>query len=243
MTIATQTSVQKLRRNAAATARGFTLIELLAALALFALLASILMGMVGNADRSTNAANRSNERTEQYMRTHAFLSEHLANALPLRWRRELNQPLKFEGKSASVMYLAPVISQIAEGGVLWWQLLVRENNGKKQLVLKRLPQDPELKELPNLGQAEASVLADGIDALSLSYFDPGDDPVQQPDAGKWVDAWEENSRMPSMIRVRIKETGGIEWPDLVIPLMITQSIGCNFDATRQRCIIANQVQR
>ncbi|MGL5002045.1 MAG: prepilin-type N-terminal cleavage/methylation domain-containing protein, partial [Casimicrobium sp.] len=127
--------------NTTSRARGFTLIELLAALVLFALLASILMGMVGNADRSTNAANAANERTEQYTRTHAFLSEHISNTLPLRWRREVNQPLKFNGQSSNITYLAPVISQIAEGGVLWWQLALRESGDKKQLVLKRLPQD------------------------------------------------------------------------------------------------------
>ncbi len=218
--------------------KGFTLIELLAAMTLFALLASILMGMVRNADRTSNASTASSERSEQYTRTHAFLSEHLANALPLRWRREVNQPLKFDGKASSVTYLAPVISQIAEGGVLWWQLAVRDRSEKKQLVLKRLPQDPEAKELPDMAAAESSVLADGIESVALAYFDPGDDPVQQPEAGKWVEVWDENDRMPSLIRVSVKETSGARWPDLVIPLRITQAIGCNFDFAKQRCVIS-----
>lgn len=223
--------------------RGFTLLELLAALVLFALLASVLMGMVGNADRTTNAAARANERTEQYARTHAFLSEHIANTLPLRWRRELNQPLKFAGKSDSVTYLAPVISQIAEGGVLWWQLGLRDYNGKRALTLARLPQDTELREVPDLSKAEVSVLASNIDSLSFSYYDVGDDPVEQPDAGRWVDTWDENSRMPTLIRIRIREAGARDWPEMVIPLRITQAVGCNFDYRRQRCIIASEVRR
>ncbi len=218
--------------------RGFTLIELLAALVLFALLASILMGMVRNAERSTSAATASNERTEQYTRSHSFLSEHISNTLPLRWRREINQPLKFEGKATSVTYLAPVASQIAEGGVLWWQLSVRDRADKKQLVLKRLPQDPELKEVPDMAEGELSVIADAVDSISLAYFDPGEDVVTQPEAGKWVDAWEENDRMPSMIRLRVKESSGTSWPDLVIPIKISQAIGCNFDFQRQRCVIS-----
>jgi general secretion pathway protein J len=218
--------------------RGFTLIELLAALVLFALLASILMGMVRNAERSTSAATASNERTEQYTRTHAFLSEHISNTLPLRWRREVNQPLKFDGRASSVTYLAPVTSQIAEGGVLWWQLSVRDRTDKKQLVLKRLPQDPELKEVPDMASGEASVIADGIDSVSLAYFDPGEDVITQPEVGKWVDTWDENDRMPSMIRVRVKESSGTSWPDLVIPMKISQAVGCNFDFQRQRCVIS-----
>lgn len=223
--------------------RGFTLLELLAALVIFALLASVLMGMVGNADRATNASNRANERTEQYSRAHAFLNEHIANVMPLRWRRELNQPLKFVGRNDRVTFLAPVISQIAEGGVLWWQLELREVNGKRALVLARLPQDSEAKEIPDLARAEFSVLASDIDSLSIAYFDVGEDPVNQPEAGRWVDSWDENNRMPSLVRLKIREVGNRDWPEMVIPLRITQAIGCNFDFRQQRCIIANQVPR
>jgi general secretion pathway protein J len=223
--------------NAMRKARGFTLIEVLAAMVLFALLATILLGTVRNAEQSTTAATNANERNEQYTRTHAFLSEHIANTLPLRWRREVNQPLKFAGRSDSIIYLAPITSYIAEGGVMWWQLLVREQSGKKQLILQRLPQDPEAKEVPDLKEGEAVVLADRIDALSLSYFDPGDDPVAQPEAGSWIDSWDENSRMPSLVRIRVTETGGYRWPELVVPFKISQAIGCNFDFAKQRCII------
>ena len=68
-------------------AHGFTLIELLAAITLLALLTAILMGTVRGAERSTSAATEVGERTEQYSRTQAFLREHLASLLPMRWRR------------------------------------------------------------------------------------------------------------------------------------------------------------
>jgi general secretion pathway protein J len=227
--------------SSARTSLGFTLIEVLAAMILFALLATILLGTVRNAEQSTTAATNANERNEQYTRTHSFLSEHIANALPLRWRREINQPLKFAGRSDSVIYLAPITSYIAEGGVMWWQLLVREQSGKKQLVLLRLPQDPEAKEVPDMKDAEAVVLADRIDALSVSYFDPGDEPVTLPEAGNWVETWDETSRMPSLVRLRVTEVGGYRWPELVVPLKISQAIGCNFDFAKQRCIIQSTV--
>lgn len=228
------------------TARGFTLIELLAAITLLALLATILMGTVRGAERSTTAATDVVERTEQYARTQAFLRDHLGGALPLRWRREVNQPLKFNGKQDTLTYFAPVTSQIAEGGVMWWQLAVASSSSPSkgnQLVLRRLPADPDGKVVPDLSSAEAIVLADNIERLAISYFDPGDDPLTNPEGGAWVDGWDENARMPSLITLRVTEAGDRRWPDLTVPLKLSQAIGCNFDFQRQRCIIQGTVTR
>ena len=226
--------------------RGFTLIELLAAITLLALLTAILMGTVRGAERSTSAAAEVGERTEQYSRTQAFLREHLAGVLPMRWRREVGQPLKFAGRADSLVYLAPITSQIATGGVNWWQLTVAKSSGnppRGQLVLRRAAPDPEEKVVPEIPAADAITLADNIESLTLAYFDPGDDPLNNPDAGTWRDSWDENARMPTMIRVRVVEQGGRQWPDLTVALKLTQALGCNFDFQRQRCIIQGVANR
>ena len=134
--------------------QGFTLIELIAAITLLAVLTTILMGTVRGAERSTSAANDAVERTEQYARTQAFLREHISGVLPMRWRREVSQPLKFNGKSSTLTYFAPVTSQIAEGGVMWWQLAVAKSQQKSQLVLRRQASDPDEKAVPDLSAAE-----------------------------------------------------------------------------------------
>lgn len=223
--------------------RGFTLVELLAAMILLALLAGILMGTVRGAERSTGAANDLAERTEQYARTQAFLSDHIIGTLPLRWRREVGQPLKFAGTHESLTYLAPVTSQIAEGGVLWWQLAVAKGPKQGQLVLRRVAPDPEEKTVPDLSSADPIVLADHIDSMTISYFDAGEDPLTNPDSGTWVDDWNENTRMPSMLKISVVETPNRRWPDLVIPFRLTQAMGCNWDFQRQRCVIQGTINR
>ena len=228
--------------NRAPCQNGFTLIELVAAITLLAVLATILMGTVRGAERSTSAANDAVERTEQYARTQAFLREHISGVLPMRWRREVQQPLKFSGKSSSLTYFAPVTSQIAEGGVMWWELALSKAGQKSQLVLRRQAADPEEKSVPDLSSAEPIVLADNIDALSISYFDSGDDPLNNPDAGTWLDSWDENARMPAIIAIRVTEAGDKRWPDLYIPVKLSQALGCNFDYQRQRCIIQTGVR-
>lgn len=227
-------------------ARGFTLIELLAAITLLGVLTAVLMGTVRGAERSTSAATDVVERTEQYSRAQAFLREHLSGALPMRWRREVGQPLKFAGHGDNVIYLAPITSQIATGGVSWWQLAVAKSAtspSRSQLVLRRVAPDPEEKTVPEVPTADPIVLADNIDSLSLAYFDAGDDPLNNPDAGVWRDVWEENARMPSMIRIRVTERGGQQWPELRVALKLTQALGCSFDFQRQRCIIQGGASR
>lgn len=232
------------RQKRAAAQSGFTLIELIAAITLLAVLTTILMGTVRGAERSTSAANDAVERTEQYARTQAFLREHMSGVLPMRWRREVSQPLKFIGNASNVTYFAPVTSQIAEGGVMWWQLAVAKSQLKSQLVLRRRPSDPEEKAVPDLSSSEQPiVLADNIESLSMTYFDAGDDPLTNPDAGFWRDSWDENARMPSIIAIRVTESGGKRWPDLYVPVKLSQALGCNFDYQRQRCIIQGVVSR
>lgn len=226
--------------------QGFTLIELLAAITLLGLLTAILMGTVRGAERSTTAATDAVERTEQYARTQAFLRDHVGGALPLRWRREVNQPLKFNGQQSTLTYFAPVTSQIAEGGVMWWQLAVAKSSSPSkgsQLVLRRLHVVPDEKAVPDLASAEAIVLADNIETLTISYFDPGDDPLTNPDGGTWLNSWDENSRMPTLIKLRVTEAGDRKWPDLTVPLKLSQALGCNFDFQRQRCIIQGTATR
>ena len=49
--------------------------------------------------------------------------------------------------------------------------------------------------------------------------------------------------MPAIIAIRVTETGDKHWPDLFIPVKLSQALGCNFDYQRQRCIIQTVVNR
>ncbi|MCS6996717.1 MAG: prepilin-type N-terminal cleavage/methylation domain-containing protein [Casimicrobiaceae bacterium] len=219
-------------------ARGFTLVEVVAALVLLALLATVLLGIVGNAERSVTAATLAQERAEQQLRLRELLREHLGGLMPLRWRGELGHPLRFEGRPNSVTFLAPVLSHIAEGGVMWWRMEIdEENSARPRLVLRRLPQDSELREIPNFREAETISLAEGFSRLELRYFDPGGNPAEEPEAGKWVASWEELGRSPSAIEVRLFDAAGALRFGTVVQLNLSQAVGCNFDFERQRCVI------
>lgn len=218
--------------------RGFTLIEIVAALVLLALLATVLFGIIGNAERSLTAATAAQERAEQTVRLRQFLRDHLGGVLPLRWRREVGQPLRFEGRSASVTFLAPVLSHIAEGGVMWWRLEVESGErDRPRLVIRRLPQNPEVADIPDFREAETIVLAEPVAELALRYFDPGPNPVEEPEAGRWVASWDEPGRSPAAIEVTLRDRQGAAILATVVQLHLSPSIGCNFDFQRGRCLI------
>ncbi len=226
-------------RSRARAQSGFTLLELLAALVLLALLSAVLFGIVGNADRSVHAASLANDRAEQMLRLRGFLREHVGGLLPLRWRRELGQPLRFEGRENSLTYLAPVLSHIAEGGVLWWRLEVdgQESGRPPRLVLRRLAQDPELREIPDFREAEAIVLAEGVSSLRLRYFDPGPNPTDEPEGGRWVTSWNEPARSPNAIEIALFDPNERALLTTTIKLAITPAVGCTYDFQRQRCLL------
>lgn len=225
-------------RAARSRERGFTLVEIVAALVLFALLGAVLLGIVGNAERSVNAATAAQERAEHMLRLRQFLRDHLGGMLPLRWRREVGQPLRFEGREDSVTFLAPVLSHIAEGGIMWWRLEVETPEpARPRLVIRRLPQNPEVAEIPDFREAETIVLAEPVAALGLRYFDPGPNSVDEPEAGRWVASWDEPGRSPKAIEVRLRDPQGGLVLSTVVQLPLSPSIGCNFDFQRERCVI------
>ena len=49
--------------------------------------------------------------------------------------------------------------------------------------------------------------------------------------------------MPTLIKLQVTEAGNRKWPDLTVPLKLSQALGCNFDFQRQRCIIQSTVTR
>lgn len=219
--------------------RGFSLLEIIAALVLLALLAAVLLGIVGNSERAMTAASRAADRAEQMLRLKDFLREHVGGLMPLRWRRELGQPLKFDGGERAVTFLAPVVSHIAEGGLLWWRLEIDSGSapGRSRLVMRRVAPDPEAKEPPGFARADSITLADDIAELRLRYFDPGTNPVDEPEAGRWVGRWDDADHAPTAIEIVLIEPGGRTALATVVPLRISQAVGCNFDFQRQRCLI------
>jgi general secretion pathway protein J len=218
-----------------AASRGFTLVEVIIAFALLALLAALMFQSFRYATRATDVGITRNEANEDTRRAQDFLRQHLEEMLPLRYQKEIGQPLRFVGDGQRVVYVAPVISRIAEGGVMWWELTARIDNENGVLTLRRAPMTGDESSPPTFDAQNESVLAENIRAAKMSFFDQPDPQL----SGNWVENWTDDQRLPNLIRVEVTDRQGRAWPELIVAPQIAPSVGCpgRWNAQQKRCVI------
>jgi general secretion pathway protein J len=223
------------RRPGFAGAGGFTLIELIVALTLMALLASVLMGSLGLAARSWDAGDAKAVQVSEMRQAQEFLRAQLAAGYPKRLRKATGFPLLFAGERDELRYAATLPPRVADGGVYYFRLAVQRDGRRGRLVLERVIPDPDAATLPEFGDAERSILAEGIDSLRVSYF--GRDPeASDADAPTWRDRWEDTQRLPLLVRIEVVPEKGPPWPPLLVEPRRAPEAGCRaWDARRNRC--------
>ncbi|MEN9559595.1 MAG: hypothetical protein RLZZ502_806 [Pseudomonadota bacterium] len=214
---------------------GFTLLEVMVALALSAILATLVFAAFNYAERSSSAGLKRSDEMEDLRRAQGFLREHIEGLLPLRFTKQLGQPIRFKGERERLVYVSPVISRIAEGGTLWWSLSVkRQENNQLALVLERLPMDMLELSFPDFSEKEKNVLAENVKGVRFSYYDQEDPKL----TGIWVDDWPHEQRLPKLIRIEVDAGHSMRWPELVIAPQISLELGCpNWQENTRRCVV------
>ena len=215
--------------------RGFTLVELTIALVLLALLAAVLSGALGFAGTSVDRAEQKVDATSGMRLSQAFLRANLEEQHPLRMRKIVELPLLFTGERDEVRYTAPLPARVAGGGIWFYRLALLRDDARTPLVLERAIPDLNAAQIPDFRDAERSVLAQDIAELKLGYFgrDAGANDANEP---TWRDRWDDNQRLPLLIRIDVAPKRGPAWPTLVIAPREAPEAGCRaWDAARLRC--------
>jgi len=92
--------------------------------------------------------------------------------------------------------------------------------------------------LPQFDGAEHSVLATGIEALSISYLgpDPGVVPGATGFEPAWRERWEDKQRLPQLIRIDVETERGGKWPTFyAVPRESPEAACRGWDNARARC--------
>ena len=214
---------------------GFTLLELMIALVMLALLSAVLFGSLRFAGRSTDGGEEKAEATSSMRLAQEFLRTNLEAQHPLRMRKILEFPLLFTGARNEMRYAAELPPRVAGGGIWFYRLVLRSGDPRAPLVLERMIPDLSAPAQPEFGDADLSILAEGIGDLVFSYY--GRDPdAANVVAPSWRDHWDDRQQLPLMIRVDVTPKHGPAWPTLYVVPRTAPESGCRaWDAQRHRC--------
>jgi len=209
---------------------GFTLLELLIGMVLLGMMLTLLFGGLRLGSRSWDSGDQRADASAQLRAIHGFIRRELGQALPLRWKNEVDTRLAFEGTSDTLKFVAPLSAQAGVGGLYLLGLELENGEAGRNLIIRRMLTDPAAKDFSSLEQGEKSILADRVENMTIAYFGSA---TAEGEPG-WQEKWDDPQRLPLLVRIQVELKDGRIWPDLVAPVVVGK--GCTWDSFRKRCL-------
>jgi general secretion pathway protein J len=129
--------------------------------------------------------------------------------------------IAFEGEPRRLSYLTP--SDVA--GALE-KVELSPSDQDDHLMLLRLAR----LELSRDGQETSTVLVKDLQGLEFSYFGISGD-QKEP---SWQTEWKHQSKLPTLIRVRL-QLGDGSWREQIVAPRLSADVGCAFDPLTKSC--------
>ncbi|MBK6570794.1 prepilin-type N-terminal cleavage/methylation domain-containing protein [Candidatus Aalborgicola defluviihabitans] len=195
---------------------GFTLLELLISITLLGFILVLLFGGLRLGIRSWDTVQQRVDNLNTVRAVESFLRREMEMTYPYRWKGTPEQRMAFLGERNKVSFVAQLPSRIGTGGLYLASLELERSSKGRRLVWRYMPVTGQLHDFSVLDQAQEMVLAGTelgtVDDIWLSYLGPEGEKGQL----RWADRWESTTRLPSLIRIQVKFSNGVEWPDFVV---------------------------
>lgn len=189
---------------------GFTLLELVIAITLMGLLLVVLYSGLRLGLNSSESGGQRAEATDRLRLVHEFLRRQLTQSMTVYQPNEQKeQVVVFAGQPNSVEFVAPMLTQLGQGGL--YRVKVGLADGRLQ-VRWRLYQSDD----PNAGTEQQKVLLEGVSRIEWAYF--GSEREDDPEPPRWRSEWSSPQRRPSLVRLNLHQSQQA-WPDLVVALV------------------------
>jgi general secretion pathway protein J len=191
---------------------GFTLLETLVALVVFSLLAATAYAGLRTSSTSWERAETRIQSREQQRAVVNFIRRQLTQAAPIARIGDGRWHLWFEGGPDQLTFLADVPQYLGQGGIHEIAFRRSSDNAKELLFLsQRIDPEAKVGEFASEQRIER-VLVEDLGDFNIRYFgspDGREDP-------RWYDRWEDERRLPRLVRVETSDAEGRVWAPVVV---------------------------
>ena len=212
---------------------GFTLVEMIVAMTILGTMLMLLYQGLAFALRSWDASDVNGRMTMDRRIGENFLRREVSELFPMRWKDPAVVKFAFEGDARHMRFVSARPAGISQGGLSLVSLEVQEDAKDRRLrnlVMLRAMPDEDQKDFRPLDKAEPSILIANVDEVAFSYFGSEND-FAEP---RWLDDWTFTSRVPAMVRVRVKASGGA-LPEMVMKVVLGEEAGCLENSFQRQC--------
>ena len=205
--------------------RGFTLLELLIAITLLGMILVLLFGGLRLGVRSWDTSQRQVDSLNSVRSVENFLRRELGLAYPYFWKSGPVQRVAFLGERNKLSFVAQLPSRIGGGGLYAISVELEQLDKVKRIVWHHTPISSQMQDFTTLAQTSEMVLVaselSGVEDIWLTYFGQENESA----APRWMDRWENSTRLPMLIRIQVRFSKGTEWPDFVVAPMLSSGLG------------------
>ena len=210
---------------------GFTLVELLVSMLLLGMLSVVLFGGLRFGARAWEAGSQSMERSNEVETAHAVLRRLLitARGATVFERSPDSGPGVWTmlGERSALSFVAPLPAHRGVGGPHGFGLGLERQGEGEALVLRWALHRPETAPDRAVEDGEATILLRDVARLRIDYYGPRG----SGERDVWTDSWDDFTRMPRLVRVRVDFPEGDrrQWPELTIAPVVADWVSGTAD--------------